>query len=96
MAETVRGLNIKLTLDAKDLQNELTNIKANLKEQQKDLKAINTSLRYDSTNLDLWKKKQETLLETFDEMMWGSLLESVVVYKDNVLFKFRDGTEIKG
>ena len=61
MAETVRGLNIKLTLDAKDLQNELTNIKANLKEQQKDLKAINTSLRYDSTNLDLWKKKQETL-----------------------------------
>lgn len=41
-------------------------------------------------------KKQETLLETFDEMMWGSLLESVVVYKDNVLFKFRDGTEIKG
>ena len=41
-------------------------------------------------------KKQETLLETFDEMMWESLLESVVVYKDNVLFKFRDGTEIKG
>ena len=41
-------------------------------------------------------KKQETLLETFDEMMWGSLLESVVVYKDNVIFKFRDVTEIKG
>ena len=61
MAETVRGLNIKLTLDGKDLQNELNNIKANLKEQQKDLKAINASLRYDSSNLDLWKKKQETL-----------------------------------
>lgn len=61
MAETVRGLNIKLTLDGKDLQNELNNIKANLKEQQKDLKAINASLRYDSSNLDLWKKKQGTL-----------------------------------
>ena len=61
MAETVRGLNIKLTLDGKDLQNELNNIKANLKEQQKDLKAINASLRYDSNNLDLWKKKQEAL-----------------------------------
>lgn len=61
MAETVRGLNIKLTLDGKDLQNELNNIKANLKEQQKDLKAINSSLRYDSSNLDLWKKKQEAL-----------------------------------
>ena len=67
MAEIVRGLNIKLTLDAKDLQNELTNIKANLKEQQKDLKAINTSLRYDSTNLDLWKKKQETLNSIVEE-----------------------------
>lgn len=61
MAETVRGLNIKLTLDGKDLQNELNNIKTNLKEQQKDLKAINASLRYDSSNLDLWKKKQEAL-----------------------------------
>lgn len=61
MAETVRGLNIKLTLDGKDLQNELNNIKANLEEQQKDLKAINASLRYDSSNLDLWKKKQEAL-----------------------------------
>ena len=61
MAETVRGLNIKLTLDGKDLQNELNNIKANLKEQQKDLKAINASLRYDSSNLDLWKKKQKAL-----------------------------------
>ena len=41
-------------------------------------------------------KKQETLLESFDETMWGSLLESVIVNKDDVLFKFRDGTEIKG
>ena len=58
MAETIRGINIKLTLDGKDLQNELNNIKANLKEQQKDLKAINTSLRYDSSNVDLWKKNK--------------------------------------
>lgn len=67
MAETVRGLNIKLTLDGKDLENELNNIKANLKEQQKDLKAINTSLRYDSSNLDLWKKKQEALNGILEE-----------------------------
>ena len=67
MAETVRGLNIKLTLDGKDLQNELNNIKANLKEQQKDLKAINASLRYDSSNLDLWKKKQEALNGILEE-----------------------------
>lgn len=57
MAETVKGLNIKLSLDGKDLENELNDIKKDLKEQNKDLKAINTNLRYDSSNLDLWKSK---------------------------------------
>ena len=61
MAETVKGLNIKLTLDGKDLENELNGIKKELKEQNKDLRAINTNLRYDSTNLDLWKQKQTKL-----------------------------------
>ncbi len=61
MAETVKGLNIKLTLDGKDLENELNGIKKDLKEQNKDLRAINTNLRYDSTNLDLWKQKQSKL-----------------------------------
>ncbi len=61
MAETVKGLNIKLTLDGKDLENELNGIKKELKEQNKDLRAINTNLRYDSTNLDLWKQKQSKL-----------------------------------
>ena len=67
MAETVRGLNIKLTLDGKDLQNELNSIKASLKEQQKDLKAINTSLRYDPSNLELWQRKQGTLNGILEE-----------------------------
>jgi phage-related minor tail protein len=61
MAETVKGLNIKLTLDGKDLENELNGIKKELKEQNKDLRAINTNLRYDSSNLDLWKQKQSKL-----------------------------------
>jgi len=61
MAETVKGLNIKLTLDGKDLENDLNGIKKELKEQNKDLKAINTNLKYDSTNLDLWKEKQSKL-----------------------------------
>jgi phage-related minor tail protein len=61
MAETVKGLNIKLNLDGKDLENELNGIKKELKEHNKDLRAINTNLRYDSTNLDLWKQKQSKL-----------------------------------
>jgi len=61
MAETVKGLNIKLSLDGKDLENELNGIKKDLKEQNKDLKAINTNLKYDSTNVEMWKTKQSKL-----------------------------------
>ncbi len=61
MAETVKGLNIKLSLDGKDLENELKGIQSDLKEQQKDLKAINANLKYDSSNVELWKEKQSKL-----------------------------------
>ena len=61
MAESIKGINIKLSLDGRDLENELLEIKTDLKEQQKDLKAINNALKYDSTNLELWKQKQSKL-----------------------------------
>ena len=58
MAETFKGLNIKLSLDGRDLENELKEIQSNLKEQQKDLQAINANLKYDGSNVELWKQKQ--------------------------------------
>lgn len=66
MAETIKGINIKLSLDGEDLDNELKSINKELREQQRDLRAINTNLRYDSSNLDLWKKKQSHLNEVID------------------------------
>jgi len=67
MAETIKGINIKLSLDGEDLDNQLKSINKDLREQQKDLRAINTNLRYDSSNLDLWKKKQSQLNEVIDQ-----------------------------
>lgn len=66
MAETIKGINIKLSLDGKDLDNELKEINKELKEQQKDLRAINTNLRYDSSNVELWRKKQTQLNEMLE------------------------------
>lgn len=66
MAETVKGLNIKLGLDTSELDTKLTELKGNLKEQNAELKAINNGLRYDSTNIDLWKQKQTTLNATLE------------------------------
>ncbi|MDD2259669.1 MAG: hypothetical protein PHO87_01580, partial [Acholeplasmataceae bacterium] len=61
MAETIKGLNIKLGLDTSDLDQKLKNINSELKEEQKDLRAINNSLKFDSTNLDKWREKQDKL-----------------------------------
>ena len=58
MAETVSGLNIKLSLDGHDLENELKDINKELKGQQKDLYAINQKLKYDSSNVTLWREKK--------------------------------------
>lgn len=42
-------------------------------------------------------KKQDKLLNKFDGLLWGSLLESATIMdKDTIVFKFKDGTEIKG
>ena len=61
MAETIKGLNIKLGLDSSEINEKLSKLKNELKEQQADLKAINARLKYDPSNVDLWKSKQESL-----------------------------------
>ena len=41
-------------------------------------------------------KEQDGVVSEFDEVLWGSLLECVTVYKkDDVRFVFKDGTEIR-
>ena len=64
MAETIRGINIKLGLDTTELDTKLSSLNKDLKEQSKDLKAINANLKYDSSNIDLWKEKQSILNQT--------------------------------
>ena len=66
MAETIKGLNIKLGLDASELNDSLTKVKSNLKEQQSDLKAINQQLKFNPNNLETWKNKQARLNETLE------------------------------
>ena len=46
MAETIKGLNIKLGLDSSELNDKLKNLKNELKEQQADLKVWYTNIEY--------------------------------------------------
>lgn len=66
MAETIRGLNIKLGLDISEIDAALKELNKDLKSQAQDLRAINTALRYDSSNVELWTKKQTTLNQTLE------------------------------
>ena len=61
MAEAIKGLNIKLGLDTSELEASIKSLNSDLKEQQRDLAAINKNLKYDSSNVDLWKQKQDKL-----------------------------------
>ena len=63
MAEAIKGLNIKLGLDTTELEASIKSLNSDLKEQQRDLAVINKNLKYDSSNVDLWKQKQEKLNE---------------------------------
>ena len=55
MAEAIKGLNIKLGLDTTELEASIKSLNSDLKEQQRDLAAINKNLKYDSSNVELWK-----------------------------------------
>ena len=63
-----------------------------------ELEISNKLVKVETINLFINTiNKQDSLLSEFDEVMWGSLLECVTVYTaDDIRFKFRDGTEIKG
>ena len=61
MAETIKGLNIKLGLDTSELDQKLKALNSSLKEEQKDLKAINTALKFDNSNVEKWREKQSKL-----------------------------------
>jgi phosphopantetheine adenylyltransferase len=41
-------------------------------------------------------KEQSDTITEFDDSLWGGLLDHIIVYaKDNVVFTFKDGTEIR-
>ena len=41
-------------------------------------------------------EKQEHLITDFDTGLWNAVIESMMIYsKENIVFKFKGGTEIK-
>lgn len=61
MAEDVKGLNVKLGIDATEFKTGISEVKSSLDSYKKDLSSINKLVSSQSDNIDNWRKKQDTL-----------------------------------
>ena len=61
MAEDVKGLNVKLGIDATEFKTGMSEVKSSLDSYKKDLSSINKLVSSQSDNIDNWRKKQDTL-----------------------------------
>lgn len=66
MAETIRGIQVKIEGDTKSLGKALDSVNSNLKDTQKLLNTVNKSLELDPTNTSLLAEKQKLLAQQIE------------------------------
>lgn len=64
MSEQVKGITIELNGDAGGLLKEINKVRNSTKDLDKELGYINRSLKFNPTNVTLWKQKQDVLKES--------------------------------
>lgn len=67
MAEEKYGFNIELGLDSSKLNEGLSKVNKELKAEKADLTIINNQLKWDTNNIDAWRKKQTLLTSQIDK-----------------------------
>ena len=99
--EAVNGY-VKLNSRTAILQNEYNETFNNLmseyettqeKEQQLEKEKNEAYIRNQKCKDFIGKLKQNTILQTFDEELFNSMVEKISVFEDKLIFEFKDGTE---
>ena len=67
MAGNIKGITIEFNGDTTKLDKALREIKNNTKALDKELKSVNNALKFNPTNVDLWRQKQQLLTEKIGE-----------------------------
>lgn len=67
MAGNVRGITIRFEGDTTKLDRALRQIEKNTRSLDKELKQVDNALKFNPTNVDLWRQKQELLTKKIDE-----------------------------
>ena len=67
MAGNVKGITITFAGDTTKLDKALKDIRNNTKSLDKELKQVDNALKFNPTNVDLWRQKQELLTQKVNE-----------------------------
>lgn len=93
---------VKLNSRTAILQNEYNETFNNLmseyettqeKEQQLEKEKNEAYIRNQKCKDFIGKLKQNTILQTFEEELFNSMVEKISVFEDKLIFEFKDGTE---
>lgn len=68
MAETIKGIQVKIEGDTKSLGNALKDIDTNIKATEKNLKQVDKLLSLDPTNVSLTAEKEKLLAQNIEEV----------------------------
>jgi hypothetical protein len=63
------------------------------KQQQLEKEKNETYIRNQKCKEFIETLKQNTILQTFDEELFNSMVEKISVFEDKLIFEFKDGTE---
>ena len=92
--------NSRTTMDQKEYSKKYNELVERYKKAQDELTEVEEKIQEDKVRKDSIDtfidrlKSQETILTDFDEALWASTIDKVVI-EDDITFYFRDGTEIR-
>ena len=100
--QTAIAENSRMALDQNEYERRYADITERYNTIKSEYDKISEQIEGKNAQRELFKgfigalEKQGTLVEEFDEGLWSSLVQEVVVKsKDDILFIFKNGFEIK-
>lgn len=67
MSESIKGITIEFRGNATPLQKAIRTVNSDLKKTSDELKSVDKALKFNPTNVDLWRQKQELLKQKISE-----------------------------
>lgn len=67
MADKIKGITIEFRGDTTPLQKAIRTVNSDISKTTKELTAVNKALKFNPTNVDLWRQKQELLTQKIEQ-----------------------------